>query len=76
MSGSVGDTLMEVIRKKILNSKEKDAIQTLEGLAKTCGVSYRFVHKDGEDFIVTFDYISKRFNLTSIDGVITKVTIG
>jgi hypothetical protein len=52
---------------------------TLDGArteAAAAGWTVRVVSQDGEDFMVTLDYVEKRANLTVVDGVVTKATEG
>lgn len=36
----------------------------------------RVVERDGESMVVTMDYSDRRINLTIVDGVVTRTTIG
>ncbi len=36
----------------------------------------RIAKRDGEDFMLTMDYVTNRVNLTVVAGVVTQVSIG
>ena len=50
--------------------------QSAEEAAIDFGYEWRVVHRDGEDFAVTMDFIEDRINAKIIDGVVTEAFLG
>lgn len=58
--------------KRLVGLGEDDAV----GEAESEGWVVRVVARDGEEFVVTKDYVETRVNLTVNDGVVTDVYVG
>ena len=50
--------------------------QAAEEAAADFGYGWRVVHRDGEEFAVTMDFVEDRINATIIDGVVTDAFLG
>jgi len=51
-------------------------VEKASALAKEHGIRTRVVSVDGEEYMVTQDYLPERLNFTVVKGVVTKATWG
>jgi hypothetical protein len=68
---SISDPEPEIPR-GLVGLTEDEAVQAAMG----AGWNARIVSRDGEDFMVTKDYLLTRVNFTVVDGVVTAVYVG
>ena len=64
--------ISKVRAETLIGMNESDA----ENCANLLGWGFRVGQRDGEDFPMTLDFLVDRVTVTSVNGFITKVTIG
>lgn len=69
---SLSENIIKTISEKLIDSKVKDAEETLESF----GISYRYTIIDGEKMMVTMDYDPSRINLSVNKGTIVGAKVG